>query len=367
MVVAEDVARAHDDAVGRRAAHGEVARADLAQPQRIVQRQRMRNAGLVELGRHDPDVVGECARDLLDDLQPGRMDAVIIGAENSHPAKALFDRFRATRTAVLTVGRHSRKFAGFACKYRFCRRIDKRLARLPILRSRFRFDYFCAAYLGWRRGLRMTRLFAAAAISICFAFFIPLSADAQSDRDSASDNQCFPWQEFRGGHCVAKPSQAEPLPAPVPTPAVVSDPCMKDTRNLSAQCACPENTHRDAAGGACLADVQPTHKLDDKDIVCDGGTITSGACGCPTGFHLMAAGGNRAGGTCVRTNAENCLGGELTAAGDLPVQRPGGDVRRDLPARICKRQMRAETLPGRDPAEGWQVRRDVGHIPKPRA
>jgi hypothetical protein len=177
-----------------------------------------------------------------------------------------------------------------------------------------RFDYFCPAYLGWRRGLRMTRLFAAAAISICFAFFIPLSADAQSDRDSASDNQCFPWQEFRGGHCVAKPSQAEPPPAPVPAP-VVSDPCMKATRNLSAQCACPENTHRDAAGGACLADVQPTHKLDDKDIVCDGGTITSGACGCPTGFHLMAAGGNRAGGTCVRTNAENCLGGELTAAG----------------------------------------------------
>ena len=38
---AEDVARTHDDAVGRRAPHRKVARTDLAQPQGIVQRQRM--------------------------------------------------------------------------------------------------------------------------------------------------------------------------------------------------------------------------------------------------------------------------------------------------------------------------------------
>ena len=38
---------AHDDAVGRRALDGEAALADLAQPQRIVERQRMRDAGLV--------------------------------------------------------------------------------------------------------------------------------------------------------------------------------------------------------------------------------------------------------------------------------------------------------------------------------
>jgi hypothetical protein len=159
----------------------------------------------------------------------------------------------------------------------------------------------------------MTRLFAAAAISIGFAFFILPSAVAQSDRDSAPDNQCFPWQELRDGHCVSKPSQAPPPPiAPVPEP-VASDPCTKETRNLLTQCACPENTHRDAASGACLADIQPAPKVDDKAVVCDGGTITGGACGCPTGFHLMAAGGSRTGGTCVR--AENCLGGELTATG----------------------------------------------------
>jgi hypothetical protein len=55
----------------------------------------MRYAGLIEFRCHDPDVIGQCPRDLLDDLQTGCMDAIIIGAENSHPAKALFDRFRA--------------------------------------------------------------------------------------------------------------------------------------------------------------------------------------------------------------------------------------------------------------------------------
>ena len=57
---------------------------------RIVQRQRMRDAGLVELRRHHPDVVGQRTRDLLDDLQAGGMDAVVIGAENSHPRKCPF-------------------------------------------------------------------------------------------------------------------------------------------------------------------------------------------------------------------------------------------------------------------------------------
>ena len=88
-MLAEDVARAHDHAIGRRAAHREMARADFAQPQRIVQRQRMRDAGLIEFRRHHPDVVGQRARDLLDDLQAGGVDAVVIGAENSHPSKCL--------------------------------------------------------------------------------------------------------------------------------------------------------------------------------------------------------------------------------------------------------------------------------------
>jgi hypothetical protein len=64
--------------------HREMPRADLAQAQRIVQRQRMRHAGLVELRRDNPDVIGQRARDLLQDLEAGGVDAVVVGAENAH-------------------------------------------------------------------------------------------------------------------------------------------------------------------------------------------------------------------------------------------------------------------------------------------
>src|SRR6187399_1428509 len=60
----------------------------------------MRHAGLIELRRHYPDVLGQCAGDLLDDLQAGGVDAVIIGAENSHPPERLSDRFHHDQWAV---------------------------------------------------------------------------------------------------------------------------------------------------------------------------------------------------------------------------------------------------------------------------
>ena len=82
--VRQQVARAHDHAVGRRAFDREVALAELAQPQRIVERQRMRHAGLVVFGRDHPDVVGELAGDLLADLQPMGVDAVIVGDQDAH-------------------------------------------------------------------------------------------------------------------------------------------------------------------------------------------------------------------------------------------------------------------------------------------
>lgn len=165
----------------------------------------------------------------------------------------------------------------------------------------------------------MTRFPAAAAILICVAVFAPFSAQAQSDRDSSSDSQCFPWQELRDGRCVSKPSQAAPPAVPAPAP-IAADPCLNGKRNLSTQCPCPENTIRDAVTGACVAAAKPTatsndRQANDSAIICDGGTMTGGSCACPPGFNLMAAGGNRAGGTCVRTNAENCLGGELTVTG----------------------------------------------------
>jgi hypothetical protein len=49
----------------------------------------MRHAGLIKLGRYDPDVAGQRASNFLDDLQPWRVDAVIIGAKYPQSAKSL--------------------------------------------------------------------------------------------------------------------------------------------------------------------------------------------------------------------------------------------------------------------------------------
>ena len=170
---------------------------------------------------------------------------------------------------------------------------------------------------------RMTRIFAATAILICLASSISSAAHSQSN--SATDHGCFPWQEFRNGQCVAKPTNtAPPAPAPAVTPPAVTPPappappslaagpCLEGGfKNSAGECACPTGTHADIASGRCAADiaVQP------ENLTCDGGTLSNGACVCPSGFNLMPAAGNAGGGTCVRTDAENCQGGELTVSG----------------------------------------------------
>jgi hypothetical protein len=178
----------------------------------------------------------------------------------------------------------------------------------------------------------MTRFSAAAAIMICLAFSTAFPAHSESKRSLATDHGCFPWQDFRNGQCVTKPAQTPPpaLPAPAaaeapaavaplpppvapPAPPVVANPCPDSSRSLSSQCVCPPDTHYEASSGRCLAD--SLTRAPELAIVCDGGTATGGTCVCPSGFRLMPATGNADGGSCVRTNAENCLGGELTASG----------------------------------------------------
>jgi hypothetical protein len=58
----------------------------------------------------------------------------------------------------------------------------------------------------------------------------------------------------------------------------------------------------------------PLERRTADNTVCDGGSVTDGRCACPAGFDLLANGDNT-GGTCVRSHAENCLGGELTVDG----------------------------------------------------
>ena len=173
----------------------------------------------------------------------------------------------------------------------------------------------------------MTRFFAIAAIAFFLIVFnSSLPARAQTNEDSSSDLQCFPWQEMRNGQCVAKPvatPPSAPAPAPLAAPQPSTDPC--GLRSLSTQCKCPAATHLDAGSGTCVADapvtpvappVAPVTTKPAVAIVCAGGTVTSGACVCPSGFNLISADGNPAtGGTCVKLHAENCLGGELTVSG----------------------------------------------------
>jgi len=200
------------------------------------------------------------------------------------------------------------------------------------------------ASFGMARGLRMTRFSAAAVILGCLAYLSSFPAMAQSDF-----GQCFPWQEFRDGRCVAKPSQAPPL-LPDPGPPSAASPCFDGMRSLSGQCTCPINAHPES--GRCVADAAPAPPLPtavnppvanaasapplpaavsppvppplppplptrkaDEPVICDGGTASGGSCVCPGGYIVMPPRGGGGGGTCVRTDAENCQGGELTVSG----------------------------------------------------
>jgi hypothetical protein len=52
-----------------------------------------------------------------------------------------------------------------------------------------------------------------------------------------------------------------------------------------------------------------------QDGACEGGSMRDGQCVCPAGFNLRQAGDNPGSSICVKTHAENCLGGELTVDG----------------------------------------------------
>jgi len=154
------------------------------------------------------------------------------------------------------------------------------------------------------------------AIAICGALLAPASAFAQSDQES----RCFPWQELRDGACVAKPSQApgqsrqltttprddrpaEATPVAPPTPPVATAPVAPPPPPLAATPVAP--TPPVAAAPVAPAPVA---------ILCDGGTVSGATCSCPSGYTLLPA-TSGSGGTCVRSNAENCRGGVQTVAG----------------------------------------------------
>ena len=99
----------------------------------------------------------------------------------------------------------------------------------------------------------------------------------------------------------------------------MSAPCIGGTNDAGGQCLCPANAHLDDASGSCLVNAVPAVPQAPQpaaNIVCEGGQLSGGTCSCPAGFRLKPPGDNiAAGGSCVRTDAENCLGGELTVSG----------------------------------------------------
>jgi hypothetical protein len=145
----------------------------------------------------------------------------------------------------------------------------------------------------------MTRISAAAAFLICLAFSILSPVLAQTNRTMATDNGCFPWQDFKSGQCVAKPAQAPPPALPAPAEQAVAPPPPPPPPVVAAPepPAAPSPPARDSVTRA-----------PNLNMVCDGGTVTDGICACPAGYTDN-------GGACVRTKAENCLGGQLSASG----------------------------------------------------
>ena len=164
----------------------------------------------------------------------------------------------------------------------------------------------------------MARLLTLMAIAICGALFASAPALAQSDQDS----RCFPWQELRDGACVAKPSRGRPPANPASSRrrrATSRRRPQHRLRRLAARCR-----------GACRSAAPPLLPRQRRRlpppvaavpvaaaptaILCDGGTASGSTCNCPGGYTLLPA-TSGSGGTCVRSNADNCRGGVLTVSG----------------------------------------------------
>ncbi|WP_280705662.1 hypothetical protein [Bradyrhizobium sp. BR13661] len=96
------------------------------------------------------------------------------------------------------------------------------------------------------------------------------------------------------------------MPNPPPAPA--------ETSAAPPPLICPLNFH--AEGGVCIIDAAPPPAPPRAlvTIACNDRPASDGRCLCPAGFQLMPTGADQVG-TCVRPHADNCLGGQMTVAG----------------------------------------------------
>jgi hypothetical protein len=86
------MARAHDGAVAGGPGDPVAPRPSLADPDRVMQADRVRDAALIVLRRDDPNLVGEVAGDLFEDFETRRFNTIVISYENTiqHSAAPLF-------------------------------------------------------------------------------------------------------------------------------------------------------------------------------------------------------------------------------------------------------------------------------------
>src|ERR1700752_3813422 len=73
----------YDCAVPRCSGNPKALCAALADTDRMMQTDGVRDAALVMLGCHDPNFASELVRDLLEDRQTRGLDAVVIGDQNA--------------------------------------------------------------------------------------------------------------------------------------------------------------------------------------------------------------------------------------------------------------------------------------------
>jgi len=157
----------------------------------------------------------------------------------------------------------------------------------------------------------MTRILVTAGILAGLSFSIVCAAHSGPQRNLASDNGCFPWQDFRKGKCVTKESPTSPPPLPE-QPAAEPVPAPPPAAVAPAPSAPPY------VPAPALSSSPPSETITRRPevtVVCDGGSVVNGACTCPSGYRVLPASSGEAGGACVRNNAESCLGGELTVSG----------------------------------------------------
>ena len=158
----------------------------------------------------------------------------------------------------------------------------------------------------------MARLSTLMAIAISGALLAPVSAFAQSSQPA----EAAPPGQSR--QLTATPRDDPPAAAPVapPSPPVATAPVAPLPPPLAATpvaplppplAATPVAPPPPAVAAAPVA-VAPVA------ILCDGGTVTGSTCSCPGGYTLLPA-TSGSGGTCVRSNADNCRGGVQTVAG----------------------------------------------------